>query len=250
MNLPKSTTFFIKIYAAITALLTINTMSTKAQPADKPDSNSIVASIIRYQVKPEFQPALQRAMSSYISYSGNMDGNIFSEAFFEQDKPSVLWIIERWAGKNAWHKSRQSQQIKLIDSLSGYSLIQPAETFYVNDLEPLSKEQWHTPANKSDQPFVVMLFVDSKPGTENNFKDLYHTAMPLFRGEAGVITYQLSQFVNDQTRFVTYEKFRNEPAFEYHLNFPPIKPVLNYLNTSIKKQPFQTGLHRLVPFAP
>jgi quinol monooxygenase YgiN len=74
--------------------------------------------------------------------------------------------------------------------------------------------------------------------------------MPQFRSEPGVINYQLSQLQEDSTRFVTYEKFRSEDAFQYHLNFPPIQPVIDYLNSSIKKQPFQTGLHRLIEFAP
>ena len=94
-----------------------------------------------------------------------------------------------------------------------------------------------------------MLFVDSKVGTEANFKAVYHRAMPQFRSEPGVINYQLSQLEEDSSQFVTYEKFRNEDAFQYHLKFPPIQPVIDYLNTSIKKQPFQTGLHRLIEFA-
>ena len=105
-------------------------------------------------------------------------------------------------------------------------------------------------AKKEDKPLTIMLFVDAKTGTADNFKTVYHTAMPQFRGEPGVINYQLSQLDEDSTQFVTYEKFRNEDAFQYHLNFPPIQPVIDYLNTSIKKQPFQTGLHRLKRFAP
>lgn len=91
-----------------------------------------------------------------------------------------------------------------------------------------------------------MLFVDAKPGTEKRFQQVYHAAMPQFRGEPGVINYQLSQLADDSTRFVTYEKFRSEEAFQYHLNFPPIQPVIDYLNTSIRQQPFQKGLHRLI----
>jgi quinol monooxygenase YgiN len=74
--------------------------------------------------------------------------------------------------------------------------------------------------------------------------------MPQFRSEDGVVTYQLSQLEDDSTQFVTYEKFRSNEAFQFHLNFPPIRPVIDYLNTSIKKQPFQDGIHNLIEFAP
>lgn len=64
------------------------------------------------------------------------------------------------------------------------------------------------------------------------------------------MTYQLSQFKEDSTQFVTFEKFRSNDAFQYHLKFPPIQPVIDYLNMSIKKQPFQDGIHNLIEFAP
>jgi len=95
-----------------------------------------------------------------------------------------------------------------------------------------------------------MLFVDSKEGTQAEFKQTYHVAMPQFRSEPGVVTYQLSQVAGDDTKFVTFEKFRSPASFQYHLNFPPIQPVIDYLQTSIKQQPFQRGLHTLIEFAP
>jgi quinol monooxygenase YgiN len=130
------------------------------------------------------------------------------------------------------------------------ALFRPLKSYYLKDLAPLSKSEWRRPPAKDDNPVVIMLFVDSKPGTEATFAAVYDAAMPKFRSEPGVITYGLSQSEDDRTKFVTYEKFRNEDAFQYHLHFPPIQPVLDYLNTSIKKQPFQTGLHRLVPLTP
>ena len=236
--------------AIVALLLTMNVMNAKAQQKDQPVTGNLAARLIRYEVRPEFQLVFRKAVSDYIMHSVSSETNILSEAFYEQDKPSVLWIIERWNNKKALEKISKSSWFRSIDSLSRHALIKPAESFYVKDLEPLSKQQWRSSAQKGDKPVIVMLFVDSKPGTENDFKKLYHTAMPLFRSEPGVINYQLSQFTDDSTRFVTYEKFRNEDAFQYHLHFPPIKAVLDYLHTSIKKQPFETGLHKLIVFAP
>ncbi len=234
--------------ATATLLLTLNSMDTKEQQPLQPGNSKIAVRLIRYEVKPEHQVVFRKAISDYILYSLNIESNILSEAYYEEDKPSVLWIIERWSGKTALDKISKGIQFKTIDSLSKNALIEPAEIFYVKDLEPLTKQQWRKSAGKEDKPVTVMLFVDSKPGTENNFKEVYHTAMPQFRNEPGVINYQLSQFENDSTRFVTYEKFKSEAAFQYHLDFPPIKPVLDYLNTSIKEQPFQIGLHKLTAF--
>lgn len=228
----------------------LNGSDVKAQNSIPPGSTNTAARLTKYDVQPKHLNAFRKAISDYVFYSLTMESNILSEAYYEEDKPSVLWIIERWENKTALDKMSSSIQFKTIDSLSGTGMLQPAKTIYVKDLEPLSKAQWRIRANKADKPVTIMLFVDSKPGTENNFKEVYHAAMPQFRSEPGVINYQLSQMEEDSSGFVTYEKFRNEEAFQYHLNFHPIRPVINYLNTSIKEQPFQTGLHRLIEFAP
>jgi quinol monooxygenase YgiN len=236
--------------AAAVLFFTLNGLDVKTQNSNQSADIRVAARLIRYEVKPDFQTAFRKAISDYVLYSLSMESNILSEAYYEEDKPSVLWIIERWTNKTGLDKISSSIQLKAIDSLSKFGIRLPVKTIYVKDLEPLSKQQWRNRANKEDKPITVMLFVDSKGGTENNFKKVYHAAMPQFRSEAGVVNYQLSQLEDDSSRFVTYEKFRNEDAFQYHLNFPPIRPVINYLNTSIKKQPFQTGLHRLIEFAP
>lgn len=209
-----------------------------------------VAVLTRFDVKQGHLGKIKKLITKYVKQANKRSDNIMAEAFYEQEHPSVLWIIERWTNREALNKSRMDKKFRLIQSSALAKLVQSPVSTYITDLEPVSKEQWRIRAGQADQPLTIMLFVDSKPGTEKSFRSVYHTAMPQFRSEPGVINYQLSQLNDDSTRFVTYEKFRNEEAFQYHLKFPPIQPVIDYLNTSIKKQPFQAGLHRLIEFAP
>ena len=247
------------ITAGIAALLLLLYANLEAQnsadavadgPAPDSLNNAAVARLTRYEVKAEYQTLLRKAISDYVLYSMNQESNILSEAYHEQENPSICWIIERWSNEAAIEKSRRSATFMKVASLYQKALTQDPKIIHVKDLEPLSKKQWRSAASGNNKPIVIMLFVDSKAGTENQFKEVYHTAMPQFRSEPGVINYQLSQLKDDSTQFVTYEKFRNEDAFQYHLKFPPIQPVIDYLETSIRKQPFQAGLHRLIEFAP
>lgn len=208
------------------------------------------ARLVRYEVRTEFQAAFRNAVSDYVFHSLKSKNIVLSEAYYEEADTTIMWIIERWNSRNDLDEANKTSAYKYIESLSQNSLKRPARTIYVTDLEPLSRQQWHSVAKKEDRPLTIVLFVDAKPGTEHNFKSVYHTAMPQFRSEPGVISYQLSQLEEDSSQFVTYEKFRSEEAFQYHLKYPPIHPVIDYLNTSIKQQPFQTGLHRLIEFAP
>lgn len=217
---------------------------------DQSNNNDFAARLTRYDVAPDHQTAFRKVVSDYVVYSLGQESNVLSEAYYEQEDPSVLWIIERWNSKIELEKACKSFESRAIESLAKTALSKPVKRIDVKDLEPISKQQWRYTVRKTDDPITIMLFVDAKAGTEHNFKAVYHTAMPQFRSEPGVVTYQLSQLETDSTQFVTYEKFRNEDAFQYHLKFPPIQPVIDYLNTSIKKQPFQRGLHRLIEFAP
>ncbi|WP_343674501.1 antibiotic biosynthesis monooxygenase family protein [Chitinophaga sp.] len=197
-----------------------------------------VVVLTRFEVKKDHAKEFSELLGKYVKGAVGNENNIMAEAYYEEGNPSVMWLIERWTSKRWLEKIRSGVG----------TLFEKGETIYVKDLEPLSKAAWRREPMKNDTPITIMLFVDCKAGTEGRFKEVYHTAMPQFRSEPGVINYQLSQLEEDSTRFVTYEKFRNEGAFQYHLNFPPIQPVINYLNSSIKQQPFQAGLHRLIRF--
>lgn len=209
-----------------------------------------VARLVCYEVKEAYREQFRKVLGAYVQHSLSAESNIMSEAYSEKEKPPILWVIERWTGKNESEEFSNSLPAKAVASLAAKALVKPAVHIYVKDLEPLSKNEWRRTAKAADSQLTIMLFVDAKDGTQHTFRDIYHTAMPHFRGEPGVITYQLSQLESDETKFVTYEKFRNNDAFQYHLNFPPIRPVIDYLNTNIKKQPFQDGLHHLIEFAP
>lgn len=210
----------------------------------------MTAAIIRYEVKNEYQAEFQKAISNYVHQSLLNENNMMSEAYFEQDNQTVIWLFERWNNQKDLDKFRNNSNAKNVTALVKKALVKPEEIIHVKDLEPISKQEWRKRSREEDKQLTIMLFVDAKPGTEENFKKIYHKAMPEFRSEAGVVTYQLSEFENDKTKFVTFEKFRSNDAFQFHLNFPPIQPVIDYLNTSIKKTPFQDGIHNLIEFAP
>lgn len=207
------------------------------------------ARLTKYIVEPA-EIGFRSALSNYVHQAIVREANIMAEAYYEQNDTSVLWLIERWNNPDEWLQFHKGAAAKTLNDLAKVALKIDPEVTHVKDLEPLTKTQWRKAARKDDRPLTVMLFVDAKPGTQKSFQDIYHTAMPLFRGEAGVVTHQLSQLIADDTKFVTFEKFRDEAAFQFHLKFPPIQPVIDYLQKDIKNPPFQNGLHNLIEFAP
>lgn len=210
----------------------------------------VIGRLTRYVPPPAGREKFQRALSAYVAEALPQEGNLQAEAYHERDDPSVLWLIERWRSRSDLARFGPTAASRAIESVSGEAPAANARVYWLSDLEPLSKAQWRRPAGAEDTPLTVMLFVDTKAGRQDNFRDVYHRAMPAFRGQPGVVNYQLSQLEDDETKFVTYEKFRSPAAFEAHLKFPPIQPVIDFLQTGIERQPFQAGLHFLIEFAP
>ncbi|WP_157976931.1 antibiotic biosynthesis monooxygenase [Taibaiella helva] len=209
-----------------------------------------VSRLTCYPVKQSHQAAFRKAMGIYVQQSLTDEDNIMSEAYYEQEDSTALWLIERWADRAGIGRADKSAAAAALVSLAKKALLRPVAITYVADLAPLSRQQWRRASRKEDDQLTIILFVDAQPGSQDDFKSIYRKALPAFRCEPGVVTYQLSQLEADSTRFVTYEKFRSKDAFQYHLDFPPILPVIDYLNTRIKKLPFQQGLHTLIEFAP
>ncbi|WP_420147384.1 putative quinol monooxygenase [Spirosoma sp.] len=212
--------------------------------------DDIVVQLTKYTVEPNDQDQFRLAMSAYVFQALNAEGNIMAEAYAEIEHPTVLWLIERWENQESLTALQASSQAKAIDTLAKVGMTTPHEKISVTDLEPLSKEDWRRSPDANDDPMTVMLFVDARPGTQDEFKKRYHAAMPSIRGEAGVVTYQLTQLNGAKTKFLTYEKFRNPEALQTHLQFPFVGPILDFLHTSITNPPFEKGLHKLKLFAP
>jgi len=210
----------------------------------------IIVRLTQYHVKPAFQAKFREALSNYVFSSLKAKGNIMSEAYYEERDATVLWIVERWSDESTLEKNDHGEAAKQITALTKDGLETPVNILLVEDLEPLSKDAYRRTPDTGDQPLTIMLTVDAKEGTENDFRSRYHIAMPAFRDEPGVVTYQLSRYSADKTKFITYEKFRSQKAFEAHLKHPAVKPILDYLKTSIKSPPFEKGLHRLIELAP
>lgn len=250
MKAKPSVRFAIMLSWAMTVSVLLDSTDTysKSGPSQG-NSEDVCVIITRYEIQQSAKARMSRRLDAYVRIALSDENNVMAEFFQEDDQPFVLWVLERWKRREHYQEFTQRADVRML-SVPQSVLFRPIERYYLKDLAPLSRNEWRRAPGNDDKPIVVMLFVDSKPGTESAFIRVYDEAMPKFRSEPGVITYGLAQSEDDASQFVTYEKFRNEDAFKFHLSFPPIQPVLDYLNTSIKKQPFQTGLHRLVPVTP
>ncbi len=156
-------------------LLLSNTYAMEKLPNDKqlaPNDEEVTV-LTQYEVKKGYKKKFRKLLRKYVRQAIADKSNIMAEAYYEQENSSILWVIERWDSKSGLEKRRNGAKFKLIKSLSEKKLIQPAKTIYVKDPGAYLKNSMEKSAREEDKPITIMLFVDSKAGTEGTFKEVY-----------------------------------------------------------------------------
>ncbi len=70
---------------------------------------------------------------------------------------------------------------------------------------------------------TVVARVQARPNTQEEFRRACIAARDATRREAGCVSYDLHQGVDDPTRFVMVERFRSRADFDFHLQTPHVK---------------------------
>ena len=231
--------------AALSLMRTWNKRAHR-QPMDSP----VTVVLTQYQVKTSCRHQFLEALSEYIFSSGRATGNIQAEAYYEKGDAGILWTIERWRNRTFYKTNRKTDAAKVVSALIKTGLASSVETMLLKELAFLSKEGAGDPPKTHEQPITVMLLVDVKTGTANHFRSINQALLSAFRNEPGILVFQLSQATYHKNRFIVFKKFRNWDAFKYHLTDPALEPVMQFLQASIKRPPFEKGYHHLIQLAP
>lgn len=96
---------------------------------------------------------------------------------------------------------------------------------------------------------TLVVTFETKPGSEKNFKQLMLPHIQRSRAEAGCLIFNLHQTEKNPTTFVLYEKWKDQEAFDRHLQKPYTLEVREVRQPLLAK-PFQDGLVELIDLAP
>lgn len=102
-----------KIQGIITAIFLLQSLTAEAQHSNiNNKEEKMTALITRYEVKKENLEKFQKAVSDYVKESLSDESNIMSEAYFEQENQTVIWLFERWTSQMNWINSKTVQYLK------------------------------------------------------------------------------------------------------------------------------------------
>lgn len=77
-----------------------------------------------------------------------------------------------------------------------------------------------------DKPFVMVVTLKLKPGTQAKFEAAFAEAVKGTKTEKGNLAYDLSKSTDDDTEYTVYEKWKNLDALTEHIKTPYLEKTL------------------------
>lgn len=84
---------------------------------------------------------------------------------------------------------------------------------------------------------VVCAKLQAKAGKEREVEAALKEVVQLVKDEPGALTYSLHRSINHSERFLFYEKYRDNKAFEDHIATPYFKELIAKLKPLLEKEP-------------
>ncbi len=78
---------------------------------------------------------------------------------------------------------------------------------------------------KSDQ-ITIVCFIKSKPQSRETVRTELLNLAKMTRTEKGNVNYELHVSDSDDSSFIIYENWKDQPALDYHMNQPYLKDFL------------------------
>ncbi|MEJ5053368.1 putative quinol monooxygenase [Sphingobacterium sp. MYb382] len=229
-------------FLIITFMTTIHTAFSQENHTER------VTMLVTFHLKAEQKDAFKKALKADKDGALKEKGNISMVLYEQKDKPNTLYLFERWENQTALDEHFTYAYAKDVLALNETALTAPMEILYLNDIAPLPKNEIKHPQASDTSVDLVVLF-KVKDGMQQTFIKQFEKSIVKSRPEAGNIEFFFHTVPGDNTKFVLYERWRNQTALDFHFAQPYTielfdvfkaaleEPIENYLNfiTEVKQ---------------
>lgn len=242
----KSKELAMQIWLFSLAILTLISTSTKAQKAQSrmTKTSAAITMLVTFNVKPEQLEVFKTVLIEDAQNARNESGNITMELYQHKDKPNILYFFERWANQKALDGHFEKSYTKRVLELNRISLHNPMEILYLDDIYPLSKFELKKPL-LTDSPVDLVVVFKVKAGMQERFIQQFQKSVTKSRPETGNIAFHFHTVEDDNTKFVLYERWRNQAALDFHFEQPYTKELFELFKMALDK-PVEESLNFIV----
>ncbi len=84
---------------------------------------------------------------------------------------------------------------------------------------------------------VVVAVLKAQTGKETEMEEALRAMIPKVRDEEGTIAYILHRAQGDPCKFLFYEKYKDQAAFDYHGSTPHIQELFGKIGSLLAAEP-------------
>lgn len=214
-------------------------------PAQSPSttslmSNQLVTMLVTFKTKPEMHNAFKQALMDDVLNARQESGCITMELFAAKNDPDTLFFFERWQNQADLDYHFVQSYTKAVLELAETALISPMEILYIEDLAPLTTEKMQGSGHEEDGVDLVVIF-EVKEESQERFKAQFLNSVKYSRSEPGCIAFHIHAVRGDNSKFVLYERWKHQEAFDFHLAQSYTKELFASFNATLAK-PVEEGL--------
>lgn len=219
-------------------------MNTEMNTEVNTEMRSQITMLVTFTVKPENKEVFKAALMEDAENARNEKGNITMELYEHKDKPSVLYFFERWHDQKVLEEHFEQPYTKKVLALNKTALASPMEILYLRDSAPLPKAELKKP-RPEDTPVDLVVIFTVKEGMQERFTKQFQKSSINSRPEAGNIAFHFHSVEGEPTKFVLYERWRNQAALDFHFEQAYTKELFELFKTTLAK-PVEESLNFIV----
>jgi quinol monooxygenase YgiN len=197
-------------------------------------NNLMLALLVTFRVKPEQRELLKTALLEDVRNAKTEKGNITMELYEHRDQPNTFYLFERWGNQVALDLHFEKPYTRKVLELNKTALREPMEILYLNDLAPLPQKEMKKPLT-ADTPVDLVVIFKVKDGMQERFIQQFQKSVENSRPEAGNIAFHFHTVEGDNTKFVLYERWRNQASLDFHFAQPYTKELFELFKTALAK---------------
>lgn len=172
--------------------------------------------LVKFQVNPSHRSPFKTALLDDMNGARRETGNLAMDLFQSKEAPDTFYFYERWRNKEDLDFHLTRDYTKRVFDIEAVSLKMPMDIKYLQDLHPISREQYKYPSQPKNAVDLVVHFT-VKEGQQERFVMQFLGSVKHSRKEPGCIAFHIHSVENAPTSFVLFERWENQAAFDFHL---------------------------------
>ncbi len=171
----------------------------------------MITVVSKFSIKPDYIEIFKKVMLENQELVQQEEGNLEMRLFVEKNDPTSFFVYGRTRDQKALEVHTKLVEERRIAEKMKETLETSPTTWSLGETKPLPDHD-SKQANSEDKEVIIFFVFDTKPGYKDKLVAQFEKHVTHTRKEEGNILFDFYTINDIDTKFVVYERWRNEDA--------------------------------------